>query len=68
VTYERAACTHGDPRTIVEIEGTQGCGELGVDDWTGEGAVRKPRIAAVNRPAGSTSTRQAVGLMVMIWS
>jgi predicted dehydrogenase len=40
VTYERAACTHGEPRTIVEIEGTKGAASWEWIDWSGDGAVR----------------------------
>jgi predicted dehydrogenase len=40
VSYERAACTHGEPRTIVEVEGTKGAVSWEWIDWSGDGAVR----------------------------
>jgi predicted dehydrogenase len=39
LSYERAACTHGDERSIVEIEGTDGAVEWDWLDWAGENRV-----------------------------
>ncbi len=39
VDYERAACTHGAERTIVEVEGTTGAVRWDWMDWRGDGVI-----------------------------
>jgi len=39
VTYERAACTHGGERSVVEVEGTAGAVTWDWLDWLGPGNV-----------------------------
>jgi predicted dehydrogenase len=53
VTYERAACTHGEARSAVEIEGTDGALTWDWLDWQGPGNVHLTTDAA-GRPVTET--------------
>lgn len=58
VTFERAACTHGEERNIVEVEGTRGAVSWDWIDWLGDGEVTVTRddhgkAASVSRTLGA---------------
>lgn len=63
VTYERSACTHGEPRTVAEIEGSDGAVSWEWIDWTGTGLVETtkdvdglPAKTSIHLPLRGTET------------